>query len=265
MADEPHVWHHGLMAERWARFLTDTPEFEFLTRAIERFGQPVLDLACGAGRLLLPLMKAGIDIDGCDLSEDMLYQCKIKAAEEGLEPKLFCQPMHAFEIPRQYRMINICGSFGLAGSRANDLETLRRCASHLDHEGALILNIQAEYTTPDVWNMWLPEYRNQLPERFPDQARNYVADDGSEHRAYFRTLAMDPLEQCYERQVRLEKWVSDSLEAVEVRTLKGSMYLKSEVHLMLRVAGFKEITVNGDYSDEIAGPENEEVVFTAIK
>jgi 2-polyprenyl-3-methyl-5-hydroxy-6-metoxy-1,4-benzoquinol methylase len=32
----------------------------------------VLDVACGSGRLLLPLLRAGIDIDGCDISGDML-------------------------------------------------------------------------------------------------------------------------------------------------------------------------------------------------
>jgi SAM-dependent methyltransferase len=265
MTDLPKTWHFGLMAERWANFITDTPELEFLSRAIERFGQPVLDLACGAGRLLFPLMKAGVNVDGCDFSEDMLTQCRMKAEDEGLQPRLFCQAMHALELPRQYRLIYICGSFGLAGSRNNDLETLRRCASHLEINGALILNIQAEYTSPQAWKMWLPEYRKGLPEPWPEQGRNYVAEDGSEHRAYFRTLALDPLEQRYERQVRLEKWVSGSLEASEVRSLQGNMYLKSEVQFMLETAGFREILVNGNYSDERAGPGHEEIVFTAIK
>ncbi|HLK25621.1 MAG TPA: class I SAM-dependent methyltransferase, partial [Caulobacteraceae bacterium] len=81
------------MAERWAEFVTDTPQLAYLEAAVTRFGQPVLDLACGVGRLLLPLARAGVDIDGCDLSGDMLDHCRRKADAEGLRPGLYEQPM----------------------------------------------------------------------------------------------------------------------------------------------------------------------------
>ena len=64
MTGQPVIWHYGLMAERWAEFLTETPELDFFQSVISRFGQPVLDVACGTGRLLLPLSRLGIDIDG---------------------------------------------------------------------------------------------------------------------------------------------------------------------------------------------------------
>jgi hypothetical protein len=81
----------------------------------------------------------------------------------------------------------------------------------------------------------------------------------------FRTVEVDPLEQSYKRQVRLEKWVSGELVASEEHTLKGNMYLKNEILLMLKVVGFREITVLGDYTNETATAEHEEIVFTAIR
>jgi SAM-dependent methyltransferase len=135
MNEEPVIWHYGLMAERWAESDDDIPELPFCLKQIARFGQPVLDLACGTGRLLLPLLRAGIDVDGCDLSDDMLYHCRKKAARERFNPNLYRQPMHAFDLPRRYKTIYLCDSFGLSGSRENDLETLRRCHAHLMDEG----------------------------------------------------------------------------------------------------------------------------------
>ena len=116
----------------------------------------MLDVACGSGRVLLPLLSAGVDVDGCDISQDMLDQCLANAHKLGLTPTLYAQPMDTFEIPRRYRTIYICDSFGLAGSRERDLDTLRRCYEHLEEGGALVVNLEAEYNSPDAWRRWLP-------------------------------------------------------------------------------------------------------------
>jgi SAM-dependent methyltransferase len=265
MTDEPVIWHYGLMAERWAEFITEAREAPFFLQEIARHGQPVLDVACGAGRVLLPLLRAGIDIDGVDISTDMLHYCRSKATREGFKPNLYNQPMHAFEIPRRYKTIYICDSFDLAGSREKDLETLRRCYQHLEDGGALLLNIQAEYTSPESWDLWLSEKRRSLPQPWPEEGRHNIAADGSEHIARFRYMDINPLEQSFMRQVRLEKWQSGKLIASEEYTLRGNMYLKSELLLMLKVAGFREVTIRGDYTDEPATPDHEELVFTAIR
>ncbi|MGD8865683.1 MAG: class I SAM-dependent methyltransferase [Anaerolineales bacterium] len=265
MNDDPKIWHYGLMAERWAEFLHETPELEFLKQTIQRYGQPVLDLACGAGRLLLPLAQEGIDIDGSDFSVDMLDHCTRLAKEKGLKVDLYQSAMDAIDLPRRYRTIYIIGSFGLAGSRERDLEALKRCYAHLDAGGTLILNIQAEYTDPDVWNRWLPQYRSSLPEPWPEDGRPRIASDGSEHRGYFRTTKLDPLNQTYSREVRLEKWSSGELVAQEQYALDGQMYFKCEVELMLKVVGFQVIKVWGDFSQDAATDQHDEIVFTAVK
>ncbi len=73
MDETPQTWHFGLMARWWAEFNRAEPaELAYYQAAIERSGQPALDLGCGAGRLLLPLLAAGLDVDGVDLSPDML-------------------------------------------------------------------------------------------------------------------------------------------------------------------------------------------------
>ena len=49
---------------------------------------------------------------------------------------------------------------------------------------------------PVIWHYGL------MAEPWPEYVRPQIASDGSEHRAYFRILEVDPLEQTYTRQVR---------------------------------------------------------------
>jgi SAM-dependent methyltransferase len=265
MTDDPVVWHYGLMAEYWAEFNNDAPELPFFQQQIARFGQPVLDVACGTGRVLVPLLRAGTDVDGCDISADMLQQCRGKAAREGLQPQLYHQPMHALDLPRRYRTIYICDSFGLAGSRQKDLETLRRCHAHLTEGGALLLNIQAEYAAPEDWELWSSAKRQTLPEPWPEEGRRRLLADGSELVDRFRTVHFDPLEQSMTRQVRLEKWSAGQLVASEQYTLRGNIYFRNELLLMLRITGFGEVAVRGDYGDGPATAEHREIVFIAVR
>ncbi len=263
MNDEPVNWFYGLMAERTAEFTPLPHSVPFFQREIERFGQPVLDLGCGVGRLLLPLRCAGVDIDGCDISGDMLRHCRDKAAGQNLELHLYEQPMHAFDLPRQYRTIFISDAFNLAGGRDKGLSTLQCCFAHLQEGGALLLNIEAEYAQPEWWKEWGPA--KTLPEPWPEEGKRRVAADGSEFVERFRLVSTDLLEQSYVRQMRIEKWVAGQMVASQEDTIRGDIYMKNEMLLMLRVAGFHQITVRSGYTDEPATPDSKELMFTAIK
>lgn len=215
--------------------------------------------------MLLPLLRAEVEIDGNDISADMLHHCHQKAVSEGFKPHLYNHPMHALEIPRQYKTMYICDSFGLAGSQEKDLETLKQCYAHLEEGGALLLNIEAEYTSPEGWKLWLKETRDALPEPWPKKGEGRIAADGSEHFSQSRLLHFAPLEQQITRQVRLEKWLNGALLTAEEYTLRGMLYFKNELLLMLRMAGFREITVCGDYTNEPATADHANLVFTAIR
>ena len=108
MNEQPQTWHYGLVARWWAEFNAPDPaERAFYRGIIERNGQPVLDLGCGAGRLLLPLLSTGLDVDGCDISPDMLAFCREGAAKQGVTAILYQQAMHDLELPRRYQTIFI--------------------------------------------------------------------------------------------------------------------------------------------------------------
>jgi len=265
MSDEPVNWFYGLMAERVAVFTPEAYQVPFLLRAIERFGQPVLDLGCGTGRLLLPILRAGVDVEGCDISGDMLRHCIDKALRDGFRPHLYEQPMHSFLIPRLYQTIYIWDAFNLAGGREKALTTLKCCFEHLHEGGALIFNVEAEYANSEWWEKWNPTKPILLPEPWPEEGKHCIAADGSEYVESYRLVSTDMLEQTYVCEVRIEKWVSGELAATQQASMHGSIYMKNEVILMLQVAGFHCISVCGDYTDASATQESHELIFTALK
>lgn len=117
--NEPQTWHYGVVARWWAEFNTDGPEIDYFRTFVEA-GQPALDVACGTGRLLIPYLQARLDVDGCDISGDMIALCRERAEREGLSPTLRVQAMHRLDMPQTYRTIYVCGGFGLGGNRDRD-------------------------------------------------------------------------------------------------------------------------------------------------
>lgn len=55
-------------------------DIAFWTRVARREGGPVLELGSGTGRILRPLLKAGVDVRGVDLSGPMLEQAANRLA-----------------------------------------------------------------------------------------------------------------------------------------------------------------------------------------
>ena len=108
-------------------FNRDGPEIAYFQRFIEDGGEPALDVACGTGRLLVPWLRAGLDVDGCDVSPDMLALCRERAEGEGLSPQLYAQPMHELQLPRSYRTVVVCGGFGLGSQHLRFLRRVLEC------------------------------------------------------------------------------------------------------------------------------------------
>jgi SAM-dependent methyltransferase len=170
MSDRPQTWHFGLVARGWAEFnAADPSELAFYRGVVGGGGQPALDLGCGTGRLLAPLVQAGLDLDGCNVSPDMLALCREQAERSGLSPALYRQAFHELDLPRTYRTIYIRDSFGIGGHREHNPEALRRCHRHLAPGGTFVFSHDLPYEDADLWPYWLAEHRHHLPEAWRDR------------------------------------------------------------------------------------------------
>ena len=113
----------------------------YLSRALDSKG-PVLEPMCGSGRFLIPLLQAGISIDGVDASSAMLAACRRRAKILGLVPTLYGQSLEALSLPRQYRLAFIpSGSIGLIHRKEAFCAGLRALRRHLSPGATLFIEL----------------------------------------------------------------------------------------------------------------------------
>ena len=264
MSDVPQTWHHGLMARWWAELNEPEPvELAYYRGAIERFGQPALDLACGVGRLLVPLAASGLDVDGVDASTDMLAHARRLAEARGLTPSLAAQPMHELDLPRRYGTIFICDSFGIGGRRRLAFQALHRILEHLQPGGAVVFSHDLPYAAGEAdWNGWMRGTRSS-PEPWPDRGDRRRLADGDELELLVRERSFDPLLQEEVLEVRARRWRHGERVEQEDHSILLPLFFAQEIVLMLETVGFTDVMIQGRYTAEPATGDDKTVVFLA--
>ena len=132
---------YGELARFYDGIYSDTYDLEFYLREARNARGPVLEIACGTGRILLRLLKEGIDITGLDFSPDMLAILKSKASALGLKPDVGIADMRDFSLNRKFRLIILpYRSFLHLQNDDDRRKALGSFLKHLEPGGKLILH-----------------------------------------------------------------------------------------------------------------------------
>ena len=117
-------------------------DLPFYLAAAKRARGPVLELACGTGRLTLALARAGIDVTGLDISAPMLALAREKAAKEGLKAALVRGDVRSFRLKNKFKLIFIPFNSMQHLADRGDLERfLASVRSHLAPGGRFMLDV----------------------------------------------------------------------------------------------------------------------------
>lgn len=96
----------------------------------------VLDIGCGTGRLLLPLLKQGTDVVGLDNSKHMLKIAKDKCQAYGYSPDLVQGDMRDFSFAEKFDLIIIPYHSMIYMINDEDRKAVFQCVyNHLTPEG----------------------------------------------------------------------------------------------------------------------------------
>jgi len=251
-SDLPSVFDDG---EAYDLVLKDVPwgrDF-YVTLAREANG-PVLDVACGTGRILLPCLEAGVDIEGVDLFEPMLNTLRNKAAALGLSPRLHRADMSDFSVPRRFALVMIpFNAFVHNMTQDNQIRCLRLCREHLLPGGMLAFDT----FFPSLEIVGTPENTRVLEGEFPHP------ETGLPIRMY-DTRRFDRVAQVQNSVNELEVLAADGSVATVHRSQCETRYIfKHEMELLLRVAGYSRWEIYGDFDRRPLTRENDAMIVCA--
>src|SRR5437016_12607947 len=105
---------YKLMAEHYDGAYTakkDLVDLPFYTALAQRIGGPMLEVACGTGRVLLPIARAGIEIHGVDNSPAMLGVLKkhLQNEPEAVRKRVSLTggDMRNFRLGRKFPLVTV--------------------------------------------------------------------------------------------------------------------------------------------------------------
>jgi hypothetical protein len=103
------------------------------------------------------------------------------------------------------------------------------------------------------------------PRPWPPSGERKCGADGNEYELRARAVDVDPLDQTFSLEIQAEKWREGQLIARERHSISMRMYFRNELQLMLERAGFSEVDVRGDYTDQPAAANQDFLVYLARK
>jgi SAM-dependent methyltransferase len=214
----------------------------------------LLELACGSGRLLLPLAHEGHTLTGVDTSERMLALAQARLQEENIASRvtLIQQDMCTLRLPQKYSLAFIAlGSFAHLTTRKAQQQALAAVRAHLTKGGTFIVDI----SNTDA------RYMEQMSGQLLLQG-TWQRDDGS-----LLTHMVSPASSHTQHLLELTHFYDQHVQGGPInRTLVTThLYLfeRSEMELLLEQAGFVVKDVYGDYD---LGPftlESQRMIFIA--
>src|SRR5882762_2196134 len=111
------------LTEQWARSL----------------GGPLLDLACGTGRVALRMAAQGYQVTGVDIVPEMIARARQKAAERSVSIEWVVSDARTFHLQKQFPFIYMLENvFQFFLTREDQEAMLARVREHLLPEGCFL-------------------------------------------------------------------------------------------------------------------------------
>jgi len=245
---------YDIEATFYDNFYDSTDDIPLYLEYASKSGGTVLECACGTGRLLLPLARAGHEVTGLDASYKMLEVLKTKLRRE--EPAvrkrvhLVKGDMRDFKLPKTFAMGYIAFASFLHNLTVQDEELSVKCMfEHLQPDGLFVVDV----FNPDLSR---PQHLARLDK---------VKQHGKETILLFNAQEMNFKNQTI-NATNLYDFVSPS-GSIKRKVINFQLryIFKDELVRLLERAGFRIETVYGGLNHEPFNENSTRIVCVARK
>lgn len=207
-------------------------DVEFYRERLLSCKGPILEPGVGTGRIIIPLLEAGLNVIGFDVSTDMLQICRKNCAERGLDPILLQERMESFSFEENFDAIIVpTGTFLLVHKREDSVRALKNFYDHLTNGGRLILDI----------------FLHKELQLNKESTRYWYGKNGDLITLQTKVVEIDYVNQFSISHHRYEKWRNGKLIATELERFPLRWYGIEEFKLLLENIGFEHIQIFTDY------------------
>jgi ubiquinone/menaquinone biosynthesis C-methylase UbiE len=229
----------------------DSREVAFYERAIERYGSPVLELACGSGNYLVTLSQSDVEISGLDISGDMLHAAEKRAENRNIETNLINADMRDFNLNQKFALIFIAGN---SLQHLNTREDVEACFDsvkrHLKPDGKFIV---------EVFNPSLELLNRRADERF--YFGEYETEDGkyelSENVRYDAATQINYLHWHYK---------NESMQAEETVSFTMRQFFPQEFDALFHYNGFRVEHKFGNFDEsDFTSASPKQIVVASLR
>jgi SAM-dependent methyltransferase len=238
--------------------LKSTNDVSFYREYAGQCGGEVLELACGTGRVLVPLAQQGIKITGLDASPKMLDEARkrIKILPHAVQQyiQLEQHDMMSFTLDRIFSMI-FCTfrSFQHLTTKEEQGACLMRVREHLVDKGMFILHLFVPYH-----HLLAQKHRTIYLGTFKESCTGAIVSRRSE-------VTYDLAAQILHED-RFYEWTDeDGKFHQHVWSFDFAFLFHNEALLMLEKYGFETVDVFGDFSKSPYNYHSGEQIFVTKK
>jgi SAM-dependent methyltransferase len=239
----------------------DLADLPFYTGLAKRSGGPVLEMACGTGRILLPIARAGIEIHGVDNSLPMLEVLRSRVRQDPPEVQsritIAEGDMRSFRSAQKYALVTIpFRPLQHMYTLEDQVAALRTAAFHLAEGGLFAFDVF--YPKYELLQSGIGEEKLEL--EWPP-----ASDPGKVVRRYFRKETLDKIQQHFSATFLFRTYQGESLIQEETEPLKMSWYTYPQLRVLFLLAGLEIVEEYGSFAKTPLDNEATEMIFVLRK